>query len=165
MNLAGHRLPSADHEQIGADCDDHDQLPRPARAFIRFFLVLIVLVGITGTEIWPLTSFHLFSAIRTERRTGWTLMGVNDDGSEIELKVGKLPPVFHYTTTQIGKFNEWPRSRRDEVCDAWAETFNERFGYSVQYIQIFKMTYDVRDDELVRSKLVYVCGDKAPSPE
>ena len=53
-----------------------------ARAVVYGFLGALLLVALTGSEAWPLSSFRLFSDIRTEESTGWRLVAVTPAGVE-----------------------------------------------------------------------------------
>src|SRR5688572_26264809 len=64
----------------------HDPLAprvtRGARLTVYGLLAAVLWCGVAQIEWWPLTSWKLFSQLRTAESNRWELAGVDDDGSE-----------------------------------------------------------------------------------
>ena len=94
---------------------------RTQRRFVTALLVLLVVPGLGGFELWPLTGWKLFSANRDATQTRWVLEAIDAGGEAAVVDPDDLP----YGYRNI----EWPMSRlprasareRAEVCAALLE--------------------------------------------
>lgn len=124
---------------------------------MRAYLALLVIVGLASIELWPLTSFHLFSQVRHREGSTWRVVAMLPDGKEEVVQFHQLPIAFRQTYLQIEDFHEWSPRRRDEVCDAWVGALNDQ-GDGARWIRIYQARHDVVDGRLIRQKLAYECG-------
>lgn len=66
-----------------------DDRARLRGRLVTYGLVVGLLVGAwTNAEVWPVTSFRLFSAVRTDRTYGLELVAVRPDGHRETVKLG-----------------------------------------------------------------------------
>jgi hypothetical protein len=83
-------------------------------------IVVLLLVALSGLEAWPLTSFRLFSNVRTGTTSGYALMVVAPDGTSEPIH---LPgnQVLSTTTHQYADLaHESPATQRAKVR-AWLD--------------------------------------------
>lgn len=56
--------------------------------FVTYGLIVLLIVGVaTETEAWPITSWRLFSGLRTDLRISTTFTIVGRDGTEFPLRL------------------------------------------------------------------------------
>jgi len=58
-----------------------DAVPRSARGLVGALFVLLLVPGLVGFDLWPLTGWRLFSLARDDTQTLWVLEAVDGDGS------------------------------------------------------------------------------------
>lgn len=139
---------------VGLTCSD---VSFRTRALVRIYLAVLAIVGFTSMELWPLTSFHLFSQVRHREDSRWRVVAAMPDGKEEAVQFHQLPIAFRQTYLQIGDFRKWSSGRRDKFCDAWVDALNDQ-GSDARWIRIYQARYDVVDGRLTRQKLIYECG-------
>ncbi|MEW6154257.1 MAG: hypothetical protein AB1673_09765 [Actinomycetota bacterium] len=94
---------------------------RVARSFVRSFLVLFVFCGLTGTVLWPLSGWHLFSHVRTDRAHGWEVVAVDRAGAERPVPFGDLGAGLRGAPHVAAGLAGLPLAERRATCEAWAE--------------------------------------------
>lgn len=124
---------------------------------MRIHLAVLLVVGFASMELWPLTSFHLFSEVRHREDSRWRVVATMPDGKEEPVQFRQLPIAFRQTYLQIEDFDDWSSQRRDKFCDAWVGALSDQ-GSGARWIRIYQARYDVVDGRLIRQKLVYECG-------
>jgi hypothetical protein len=135
-----------------------------AKRWLRAYLLLLLAIGFTSTEVWPLTSFHLFSSLRDRERSAWQVVSVDAAGEEATVHLSELPIVFQQSALQLDDFGGWSQDRRDEYCDAWVLALRDE-GRRTRWIRVYRARYDVIDDRRVDRELRYECGRDRPERE
>jgi hypothetical protein len=133
-----------------------------AKRWLRVYLLVLLAIGFTSTEVWPLTSFHLFSSLRHRHRTAWQIVSVDAEGDETTVHLSELPIVYHQSALQLDDFGGWPQERRDEYCDAWVGALRDQ-DRPARWIRIYRSRFDVIDDRRVDRDLRYECGTRRPA--
>ncbi|GIJ00208.1 hypothetical protein CLV28_1922 [Sediminihabitans luteus] len=104
------------------------EAPRPdRRARVRARVVTYGLVGVlvvgalAKVEVWPLTSFHLFSAVRTGTSVGLELVAVADDGSRAPVVLDPAHPVLVTTAHEFGDLPGATPADQRRMVAAWLD--------------------------------------------
>lgn len=88
-------------------------MTRLQRAWVTVVLVLLVVPGAIGFELWPMTGWRLFSAARDEVQVVWVL---DADGRRVDLEA--LPLAFRNAAWILDQLPGAGERRRLEVCEA-----------------------------------------------
>lgn len=100
--------------------------PRPVIRWIARVVTIGVLV-IFGTavfstiEAWPVTSFRLFSATRTDRSTSLHLEAVEKDGTRRAVEPDVHHPFVVRTKAQFSRLSRIPEAERRAKALAWLD--------------------------------------------
>ncbi len=137
------------------------RVSRSLRRGLLAYLAVLLAVGFTSSELWPLSSFHLFSGRQHEFRRAYAVQAVLPDGSEQGISFNTLPVGLRHTQRQISDFAEWSQSRRDESCDEWIEAIRAE-GTPARFIRIYWAKYEMKTSRRVTAALRYVCGSDRP---
>jgi len=88
---------------------------------------LIVTVCLTIVELWPLTSLHLFSAVRTSQTLSTELIAivaVDEDPTRVRLDFSDHGEVIAHTSHLFHKIPARTAPEQAEMIDAWLELAN-----------------------------------------
>ncbi len=84
-------------------------------------VVIILLAGLTGREIWPLSGFLLFSFERTSRQQTWEMVVVDASGTEQRVDFAQLPDNHSGYVQLMPKMLKMPAVEQREVITAWLD--------------------------------------------
>ena len=131
----------------------------PVRAFVYAFLAVFSLAGVAQIEQWPLTGFHLYTAIRTEERTSTRVIALLADGGTEEVVFGDLPFGYHSTNRLLSDFPGLTQAERDEICDAWVQPLRDD-GVDVVGVRVDEYVTHLGEPERSpeRVGVLYRCG-------
>lgn len=92
---------------------------RVRRAWVAALLVLLVVPGVIGFDVWPLTGWRLFSLSRDASQTEFAL-DVRAAGEETfdEIDLEQLPLAFRNAGWPLAELPGASADRRSEVCEA-----------------------------------------------
>jgi len=93
-------------------------VPRSARWLVGALLVLLLVPGLVGFDLWPLTGWRLFSLARDETQTLWVLEAVDGDGSSRLVDVEELPLRYRHAEWPMADLPGASTARRQAVCEA-----------------------------------------------
>lgn len=96
-------------------------ITRVQRAWVAVLLGLLIVPGVVGFDLWPLTGWRLFSLSRDATQTEWAL---DVDGREIDLEL--LPLAFRNAAWPMAELPRASEARRQEVCEALLEGVRDR---------------------------------------
>lgn len=82
---------------------------------------LLLLVGLTQVELWPLSAYRLFSAVRGESGATLMLVAVHGDGTEVVLTPAVDDPVLDTTSHQYRDLRSASPERRVAMVRAWLD--------------------------------------------
>lgn len=93
--------------------------PRVARVWAGVLLTLLIVPGIIGFDLWPLTGWRLFSLSRGGAQTEYAL-DVRADGDDRfrEIDLEQLPLAFRNAAWPLAELPGATPSRRQAVCEA-----------------------------------------------
>lgn len=146
----------ATHDPIAADAVDgandvdpvdeveEPEIPRWTRWFVAGFLGVVVLCGLARLEVFPMSGFRLFSAVRHDVHQSWQLRAVRED-VETPIVLADLPVAYRNTSYILGDFDDMSASERDAVCRAWAKPARDR-GEVVDAIRVYRVSTPLRPD-------------------
>jgi hypothetical protein len=99
------------------------RIPEPARARVVTYGVvgLLLATAATGTEAWPLTSFRLFSTVRTSTATGLELVAVRPDGTRSLVRFDAGNPVLATTADLLDDVADQEPERQRAMVRAWLD--------------------------------------------
>jgi hypothetical protein len=100
--------------------DGSDRPQRWARPFVTLLLATFLICGVFGIEAWPLSGFRLFSAPRGPISSGWRLIAVTEDGTEVPVNVSRLGAAYRGFGFVARTFQELSPAERAAACRAWA---------------------------------------------
>ena len=95
-----------------------DAVPRSARWLVGALFVLLLVPGLVGFDLWPLTGWRLFSLARDDTQTLWVLEAVDGDGSSRLVDVEELPLRYRHAEWPMADLPGASTARRQAVCEA-----------------------------------------------
>jgi hypothetical protein len=95
-----------------------DAVPPSARWLVGALLVLLLVPGLVGFDLWPLTGWRLFSLARDDTQTLWVLEAVDRDGSSRLVDVEELPLRYRHAEWPMADLPRASTARRQAVCEA-----------------------------------------------
>jgi len=132
------------------------------RHLVHAFLLVFAVAGFARLELYPFSGFRLFSELRSDKRVGWQLVAVDDEGKEVPIKLGDLPLGYRQSARVIPGMAHDSADERDEICDAWAAPLRAR-GVDVERVRIYRTVGSLRPDSPPPERtLTYECGGRAP---
>jgi hypothetical protein len=97
---------------------EQDAVPKSARWLVGALLVLLLVPGLVGFDLWPLTGWRLFSLARDDTQTLWVLEAVDGDGSSRLVDVEELPLRYRHAEWPMADLPGASTARRQAVCEA-----------------------------------------------
>jgi hypothetical protein len=98
--------------------DAADRAPRSARVLVAVLFVLLLVPGLIGFELWPLTGWRLFSVSRDADQTRWVLDAVDRAGDHRIVSLEELPLRYRHAEWPMADLPGASDARRDAVCGA-----------------------------------------------
>lgn len=92
---------------------------RSRQVFVGVFLALFAVVGFVGPNLWPLTTWRLFSTVRGPSQAGWFVAVVAPSGDEAGLPYDRLPRGYRSTLHVLSGFTAMSAGERDRLCRTW----------------------------------------------
>ena len=81
-------------------------------------LALLIVPGVIGFELWPLTAWRLFSLSRDADQTEWALHVVTADGVTQPVDLEELPLAYRNAAWPLAELPGASEARQREVCAA-----------------------------------------------
>lgn len=93
------------------------------RARFVTYGLLAAMVGTvaTGSELWPLSQFELFSGVRTGSGQSWQLVTVDQRGEETVVDLGGLPPHLGLVHHLLPGLRDRPLADQQDTVRLWLE--------------------------------------------
>ncbi|HEX6417982.1 MAG TPA: hypothetical protein VFZ77_05785 [Acidimicrobiales bacterium] len=95
-----------------------DRAPRRARVLVAVLLVLLLVPGVVGFDLWPLTGWRLFSLSRDADQVRWVLEAVDEAGGRRVVSLEELPLRYRHAEWPMAELPGASVERRDAVCRA-----------------------------------------------
>lgn len=86
------------------------------RLLVAGALVLLLVPGLVGIDLWPLTAWKLFSLARTDRQTTWEVEAVDAGGRTTPVSLDGLPLGYQLAGWHLAQLPGADYTRRDAVC-------------------------------------------------
>lgn len=139
-----------------------DKVPRLARPFVALLAAAMVASAVFVFEPWPLTSFRLFSHLRTDAQTAWSAAAVTDGGAEQPYPLAGAQRGYRGFGFAMVEFADAGAQRRDELCRAWVAAGPQVVGHEVDEVRLYRRSWLLsrRDGERAlpgERRLVYTC--------
>jgi hypothetical protein len=139
-----------------------DGVPRLARPFVALLIAAMVASAIFVWEPWPLTSFRLFSHLRTDAQSGWRATTVEADGTELAYPLDSLGRGLRNFGFRMTEFAAAAEARRDEICRTWvavAPAVTDRDVVEVRLYERHWLLSARRGDRAVpgTERLIFIC--------
>lgn len=120
--MTGDARPEVGDEPAGvADvAPDVAEVPRSARWLVGVLLVLLLVPGVIGFDLWPLTGWRLFSLSRDGTQNRWVVQAVEDDGDVSTVSLEELPLGYRHAEWVMADLPGSSPARQADVCAALA---------------------------------------------
>ena len=103
--------------------------PRHARPFVALFLAALVVCPLAVVNLWPFSSWELFSRLRTDRQTTWEAVAVDRAGRErTMIRSARSPTATAGFVFIMRGFSTRAAAARDAVCATWLRGANAGLG-------------------------------------
>ena len=138
------------------------RVPWWARVFAYGFLALLLIFVFADLEWWPLTSWHLFSRVRSDTTSGYEVRTVGSDGSVRPLRFTGLPNGAQLQNRLLPHIGTLPKARQASTCDAWLELAQKR-GDDAVALRVYAVQRELprgdgKPGKLVAQHLRLTCG-------
>ena len=134
--------------------------PRHARAFVAVFLAALVICPLAGWNLWPFSSWELFSRLRTDRQTAWSAIAVDVAGRSSSYRIGSLPHGYEGFRMIAAGFVHRSALSRTAICDTWLREATVHLGPNVRLVRIYRLQWRLTDHRAVQRTLVWTCTTK-----
>ena len=101
------------------------QVPRSARWFVAVLFALLLVPGVVGFDLWPLTGWRLFSVLRDESQNRWVVQAVDGRGDVRIVSPEELPLGYRHAEWRMADLPGTSESHRQSVCQALADAVAE----------------------------------------
>lgn len=116
-------------------------------------LLVVIAVAVGGTvEAWPVTSFRLFSQVRTSKSSSYRLIAVDDGGHEHPVVVDDDHTFARRTSSQLWKLPRMSADRRRAKVLALLDA-SGLADADVKVVILRRQSYDGRLDTSVRHQV------------
>lgn len=95
-----------------------DAVPRSARVAVAVILALLLIPGVIGFDLWPLTGWRLFSLSRHATQTQWVIEASTAGGEARVVSLEELPLGYRHAEWQMRELPGASDERREAVCQA-----------------------------------------------
>jgi hypothetical protein len=95
-------------------------ITRVQRVWIGGLLVLLLIPGLIGFDVWPLTGWRLFSLSRDGDQNEWALEALTPAGIEL-VDLEDLPLAFRNAAWPLDHALHASAARKHEICEALVE--------------------------------------------
>lgn len=128
----------------------------------------MVACALFAWEPWPLTSFRLFSTVRSAEQQSWRATTLAVDGKEQTYPLGALPEGYRGFAFTMRDFGAADRARQDELCRTWVEAAPGLIDRDPVEVRIYLNTRLLSERDGDRSppgtdELRYVCDGEGLS--
>ena len=97
---------------------------RTARIWVVALLTLLVVPGVVGFDVWPLTAWRLFSLSRDESQSEWALDARTPDQTRT-VDLEELPMAYRNAAWVLDDVPGASPARRDAICGALLDAVRE----------------------------------------
>jgi hypothetical protein len=120
-------------------------VPRHARAFVVVFLATVVVSAVAGLNLWPFSSWELFSRLRTQQESGWEAVAVGPAGHDHVDPIASLPHGYRGFPFIMDSFSGDSAAQRNAICAVWLHRADHEFGPSTRALRIYRLQWQLLD--------------------
>ena len=125
---------------------------------------MLVVCALGGWNLWPFSSWELFSRLRTDRETGWEAVAVDSAGRTHEHPISAVPHGYRGFATVMADFSQRSTGSRDAICATWLRRATDQFGADAQ-LRVYRLDWLLSDRRGRRAapparRLDWVCDSK-----
>jgi hypothetical protein len=102
------------------------------------FLFVFFVFGFSGWEQWPLTSWHLFSAIRTRTVEVWHATTIDAGGVETPIPFKSFGVRYAGWYSRLITYHRLPPAAQLAECRAWSQEVQARSRSVVAAVVIYR---------------------------
>jgi hypothetical protein len=99
---------------------DVAEVPRSARWLVGVLMALLLIPGVIGFDLWPLTGWRLFSLSRDGTQNRWVVEAVTADGEVSTVSLEELPLGYRHAEWPMADLPGASEARQVDVCAALA---------------------------------------------
>lgn len=93
---------------------------RAARRLVAILFAALLIPGLVGFDLWPLTGWRLFSLSLDDTLDRWVLEAIDEDGSSRFVSPEELPLGYRHAEWPMRGLADAPTERREAMCTALA---------------------------------------------
>jgi hypothetical protein len=141
--------------------------PAYARPFVAGLVATLVICALAPFNLWPFSSWELFSHLRTDRQTRWEAVAVARTGGERAFPVDSIPRGYRGFAAALTGFSKRSTGQRDASCAAWLREATDLLGMSTRLLRIYRVEWLTSDRRGSRAPprhrtLTWVCTTRGP---
>jgi hypothetical protein len=134
-------------------------VPRYARVFVAVFLTVLVVCAAVPVNLWPFSSWELFSRLRSDKQMSWQALAVGAAGQVRSFPIDTLAHGYQGFEFVMRRFAAEPARDRNAICAAWVEGAERRFGPGTHVVRIYRVEWRLSRKHMPpRSTLAWICG-------
>lgn len=93
---------------------------RAARCLVAVVFAALLIPGLVGFDLWPLTGWRLFSLSLDDTLDRWVLQAIDQDGNSRLVSPEELPLGYRHAEWPMRGLANAPWERREAMCTALA---------------------------------------------
>lgn len=153
---------------VAEAADPEASVPAPwwARIVVVVVLGLLVVAFFKPVKFtfWPITSWQLFSGIRTAEQSDWLITSVAEDGTETRIPFEDMGPDQQRWLLVARSLPSRSDAARLTICRGWADVAREELGAeAVTEVRVYRVVRRAADriqepPEIVEQDLYLECA-------
>jgi hypothetical protein len=122
-----------------------DLPPRHARLLVAAVLVMVAASALFSLNLWPFSSWNLFSGIRTDGQTSWEAVAVDASGVDHDYAIGALGHGARTIGPVLAAFERSSATDRAAICDGWLRGTETSLGARARAVRIYRVRWRLSD--------------------
>jgi hypothetical protein len=114
---------------------------RYAGPFVVWFLGTLIVCALAGWNLWPFSSWELFSRLRTDHQIGWQMVAVDRAGRELVDPIVSLPHGSRGVASFMIGLPRRPTGERNAICRDWFRRARERYGSGTRLLRVYRLDW------------------------
>jgi hypothetical protein len=102
-----------------------DAAPPAARRLLAILFAALLIPGVVGFDLWPLTGWRLFSLALDDTAERWVIEAVDEEGSSRLVSPEELPFGYRHAEWPMRSLPDTSPERREAMCVALAAAVAE----------------------------------------
>ena len=133
-------------------------IPRRVRAWVGCLFALLLVPGLIGFDLWPLTGWRMYSVSNTALRTDWAVEAATPRGA-VDLRWSDMPLAYRLAAWPLSTLPGASLERREGMCLALLEGVREVIP-DASGVTIVRDEREMHDDDSVSTarERFHECG-------